>query len=317
MTDQPSNLMQEQRGLSKVQLICAEMHAIWRPTSAHDLGVDGQIEFIETGSSVSTGYILAVQLKSGPSYFQREREGAIEFYAKEKHRRYWSRLNIPVILVLHNPDADLTIYTRVKPQLKNAGPILVSLADRFSGQARDALLTAAKVDLAPTLPNQVLEDLKRITFQLDSGEIISGIHFLLSSVDPKITYLEIRMGRLLSLVGVITGQPGLSYGSEFLAFLHRCVLKSWIYQLSEPFMLEFEAMWYEVGMVPDIASELTPFGATVVEHLWANLDRYLPGLATGNGLSEVTKLAMEISATAQTASEQIDRSERLGEVPRV
>lgn len=65
-----SNIMQEHAGLVWVHKVCMEMHAIWRPGSSNDMGIDGHIEFLEQGSSVSTGLIIGVQLKSGPSYFK-------------------------------------------------------------------------------------------------------------------------------------------------------------------------------------------------------------------------------------------------------
>ncbi len=58
--------LQEDRGLIQAHAACVAMHAIWRPTPCHDLGVDGQIEFLEEGDSViSTGKIVAAQIKSG------------------------------------------------------------------------------------------------------------------------------------------------------------------------------------------------------------------------------------------------------------
>ncbi|RJE13301.1 hypothetical protein C0U42_16375 [Bacillus cereus] len=35
----------------------------------NDLGIDGVIEFLEEDKSVSTGLMVGVQVKSGPSYF--------------------------------------------------------------------------------------------------------------------------------------------------------------------------------------------------------------------------------------------------------
>jgi hypothetical protein len=119
-----SNIMQEHRGIAKVHSICAEMNAIWRATCASDLGIDGQIEFLEPGKAVSTGCLVAVQVKSGPSYFTTTRGNEVTFQPTQKHRRYWTRLALPVVLVLHDPDRNLTIYARVKPQLVNDGPIV-------------------------------------------------------------------------------------------------------------------------------------------------------------------------------------------------
>ncbi len=124
--------LQEDRGLIQVHSACVGMRAIWRPTPCHDLGVDGQIEFLEQGDGViSTGKIVAVQVKSGPSYFKDRTEDGIIYYPSPKHRRYWRSLNLPLLLVLHNPEADETFYTEVKPQLGAGGPVLVPRSNRF------------------------------------------------------------------------------------------------------------------------------------------------------------------------------------------
>lgn len=53
------------------------MNLVWRETPSTDVGVDGQIEFVnERGEA--TGQIVAVQVKSGPSYL---REGANNSWA--------------------------------------------------------------------------------------------------------------------------------------------------------------------------------------------------------------------------------------------
>ena len=61
-----STIQQEHRGYARVHSICAEIHAIWRPLSYNDLGVDGYIEFLEPNTVISTALLAAVQVKSGP-----------------------------------------------------------------------------------------------------------------------------------------------------------------------------------------------------------------------------------------------------------
>lgn len=296
--------------------VCAEMDAIWRPTTTTDLGVDGQIEFLEVGSAVSTGRLVAVQVKSGPSYFKHKCGSDIEFYPHEKHRRYWSRLSLPVILVLHNPDDNLTVYARVKPQLAQSGPIRVSVDSRFDPLARGTLIGVARDDLRFVPPGQVLADFQKATYPVGDGREINGIHFLLASVHPQHAYLEVRMCRLVTLIELASRSSGISIDSETHEFLFRCVMKVWKHQLSQPFVEDFEESWYGLRMVPDIAVPLTPWGVAVLEHLWTSIDNYLDLDSFGAGFGDATKLGREIAQTTQLASEQFDASDRLGETPR-
>ena len=250
------------------------MSSIWRATGASDLGIDGQIEFLEPGSVVSTGHIVAVQVKSGPSYFTTLRGNSVEFQPKEKHRQYWSRLTLPVVLVLHNPENNVTIYARVKPQLSLDGPILLSLDDRFDVEARDKLLGAVAEDLTFTPPGSVLRDFCGATYPVDTGAEISGVHFLLASTHPQRGYFEIRMCRLTQLIQLIENQSGCSINSSTYDFLLCCIMKVWKHELTEPFIGDFEEVWYNLQMVPDIAVPLSTKGVNVLEHLfrhrWSN-----------------------------------------------
>ena len=311
-----SNVDQEQRGLAKVHAVCAEMSAVWRPTTTTDLGIDGQIEFLEVGSSISTGHLVAVQVKSGPSYFANRHENAIEFYPTEKHRRYWRRLSLPVVLVLHNPDENLTIYARVKPQLAFDGPISVSLSNSFDSQARESLLGVASDDFRLVPPGQVLADFQRATYTVGAGKEIDGIHFLLACVHPSLAYVEVRMCRIIALLELASDESGIFIGSETYEFLLRCVMKVWKHQLTEPFVDDFEESWYGLHMVPDIAVPLTPFGLADLEHLWTGIDGYVTPGRCGAGFSDATRLGQAISEAAQITSDRLDASDRLGETPR-
>ena len=84
------------------------MEWIWREQSVLDFGIDGHIEIVgEDGEP--TGQLIAVQVKSGPSYFRRG-ESTFPYYVDERHVKYWDQHCLPTILVLHNPVNDLTVW---------------------------------------------------------------------------------------------------------------------------------------------------------------------------------------------------------------
>lgn len=312
-----SNLTQEQKGLAKVHSVCAQMDAVWRPTPGTDIGVDGQIEFLEIGTAVSTGHIVAAQIKSGKSYFKSRDRINIKYYPSKKHRRYWERLNLPVILILHDPDNDLTIYVRVKPQIKNEGPLLVPKDQVFSPQARPELLIAAKNDVELMPPAKILDGLKGVTLNLSEGHDITGIEFLLACTNPRSEYFELRMCRITTLIGLASPERYISINSDTYEFILRCTLKCWASKLTESFEREFEEFWYGLKMVPDIAVPLTAIGLDVLGHLWSRLDTYLSIETFSHlGCSDSRALATIISDNAQAESSKLDASDRLGEVPR-
>lgn len=311
------NLLQEDKGLVKIYTVCTQMDAIWRPTPCHDLGIDGQIEFLEPNTAYSTGYILAVQSKSGPSYFVHEDNDTVKYYPDRKHREYWKRLALPVVLILHDPERDLTVYSRVKNQLAGSGPIVLHKSDVFSPSVRDDLLGIAKQDLKAMPPARILDEFKAVTLPREEGRVISGIEFLLASTNAPSGYFELRMCRVITLFELVAIPTGIAIGSNDYDFIQRNVMKIHSHNLMAPFLNEFEHMWYDLGMVPDVAVPLSPLGMDVLGHLWSDIGTYISeGAFAHLHIKDPTALAKHISDDAQRESDRLDSSDRLGEVPK-
>lgn len=309
--------LQEDRGLIEIHRTCVQMNAIWRPTPCHDLGVDGQIEFLEPGTNVSTGHIIAVQSKSGPSFFENQDDNFVRFYPEEKHRRYWSRLKIPVILVLHNPDKNQTIFTIVKPQLVGKGPILVNKNKVFDGTSRNSLIDSAEDDLLVPTPSEILDRFKRIELCRDSNKTLTGIDFLLACTNRVGRYFEIRMRRVTALFDLLSEYNGYSIGQEDYDYILRNVMTIHSKKLAEDFLDEFEDMWYGLKTVPDIASPFTKLGDDVMDCLWANIENYLSKESYSHlGIKTDEKLANYIAEYAQNLSDKLDASDRMSIEPR-
>lgn len=88
----------ERLGVNTTATQFTRLGIIWRETSNTDVGLDGQIEYVD-GDGYATGIIAGVQIKSGKSYFH-DHEAFWKLYTDEKHRTYWENYPVPVILVL-------------------------------------------------------------------------------------------------------------------------------------------------------------------------------------------------------------------------
>ena len=269
--------MQEHRGLAKVHSVCAEMNSIWRPTGCSDLGIDGQIEFLEIDTVISTGHILAVQLKSGPSYFQHQDETCVKYYPHQNHKSYWKKLNLPVILILHNPYNEMTLYCRVKPQLFTEGqcPLMIKKSDIFHADIRNELVSVAQEDVQFVSPQEISEGLRKAKLYVGDN-VIDGVQLLLACSDPVRRLFEFDMGRMHSLLELASEEFGISFGHDTYDFIFRCLLKYLGYKLTESYELELEKSWYEDELIPEIVVPLTEVGLRVLEHINLNLaeDRY-------------------------------------------
>jgi len=215
--------LQEDTGLARVHQVRIEMRAIWRPTPCHDLGVDGQIEFSELADqNLSTGQLVAVQVKSGPSYFEDETLDGLRYSPSKKHRNYWAGMNLPVVLVLHNPTTGRTLFADVKSQMRNSGPIILSDDSAFDSSCRQVLLSiCGREDDA----RRVLQKLHSAQLRLDENVTISGIEFMLAALDPRLGYVELRMGRIVRMME-LTSASGrwVGIGQQTYDFILRCLI---------------------------------------------------------------------------------------------
>lgn len=107
----------ERLGVSAVVQTITSMSLIWRATTDSDVGIDGQIEHVDD-NGCATGCLVAVQIKSGVSYF-RDKGNFWLFTIEEKHRLYWERFPIPVIFCLHNPELSTTYWLDARQFLRN------------------------------------------------------------------------------------------------------------------------------------------------------------------------------------------------------
>lgn len=97
-------------GVAATAKIINQMGLIFREQPTDDYGIDAQIETIE--NNYATGKLIAVQIKSGSSYFNERTGDSVIYRGERKHYDYWLNHSLPVIIVLYNPDND-TCYWNV------------------------------------------------------------------------------------------------------------------------------------------------------------------------------------------------------------
>jgi uncharacterized protein DUF4365 len=94
-------------GVSLAQMTFERLGFIFREQSVHDYGIDAHVELIEDGHP--TGRLFALQIKSGPSYFQEELTDGFVARPSDNHIKYWLEHSLPVILLLCDTER-LAVY---------------------------------------------------------------------------------------------------------------------------------------------------------------------------------------------------------------
>lgn len=133
----------ERIGVSKVQLIVnEEFHWIFREQPIEDYGIDAHIEI--QNEKYAQGKMIAVQIKSGVSYFQNTNENKIVYYPKQKHLEYWSNSILPVIIILYNPETKQCVWHYID-NLVGHHKILIDKNNIFNKSAKKELQKIANI----------------------------------------------------------------------------------------------------------------------------------------------------------------------------
>ncbi|MBJ8342080.1 DUF4365 domain-containing protein [Antrihabitans sp. YC3-6] len=95
----PDNDDIEQAGVALCQLLVRHtLHWIFREQKTSDYGVDAHVETRENGEA--TGRLLALQIKTGESYFSEPTVDGWIFRPNDRHIAYWLGHSLPVFIVL-------------------------------------------------------------------------------------------------------------------------------------------------------------------------------------------------------------------------
>jgi Domain of unknown function (DUF4365) len=111
MTDQHKT---ERLGVNAVEEAFLRMGWVFREQPIGDFGIDAHAE--PTSDEGPTGRLIALQIKSGASYFRKRGSGFV-YYGDARHLMYWKNHVLPVYIILHNPEKNLTVWQRVTDHL--------------------------------------------------------------------------------------------------------------------------------------------------------------------------------------------------------
>lgn len=85
-------------GVTQVRLAIEALGWLFREQPGEDYGIDAQAEIVE--DNVVEGKLLALQIKSGASYFKEPAAGGWWYRPGADHVRYWFNHSLPVAIIL-------------------------------------------------------------------------------------------------------------------------------------------------------------------------------------------------------------------------
>lgn len=123
------------------------MDWVFREQPFEDYGIDAHVEVIDNGDVL--GWLLGVQVKSGPSYFRAPANDGWWFRESAAHFTYWLAYSIPVVVVLADLDSELCYWQLVTEStvVQDGGSywkVRVPRSHVLDGSAVDPLRKAAE-----------------------------------------------------------------------------------------------------------------------------------------------------------------------------
>jgi hypothetical protein len=122
-----------------------ELGWVFREQPMPEYGIDAQLELVQAGRT--SGNLIAVQIKSGRSYFTRSDEIGFLYYGKPEHLEYWSAYAIPVVIVLYDPSAQEAYWQAVTDEgvtrTERGWHITIPVTQRFDFSATSPLVDVA------------------------------------------------------------------------------------------------------------------------------------------------------------------------------
>ena len=102
----------ERTGVYHCGEIAERNNWMFREQPVSDVGIDAHMEFIE--SSGKPKQLLALQIKSGSSWFKERKDEHIIFRdINDRQYNYWTTNSLPCIVVLYNPDDNMCIWQKL------------------------------------------------------------------------------------------------------------------------------------------------------------------------------------------------------------
>lgn len=265
---------QERRGVAAIQTYAANHLQIWRETATADVGIDGQLEFVYPDETAS-GRLAGVQVKAGPSYFGHPTERGWKFYPDEKHRSYWELYPVPVLLILHNPEAKASYWLDARQALRNPNSSKVAFLE-----------IPRQNHLEVTPPLKLFENtgLQDEAFIVEMDELITA---LVTRVSPNgyfpVSFLDLFAGGLTNIcrsiyfgadVGMNAAQAtldvlnrlelGVGFEHDFMwSFVRFLVAQN----LADVDMADCLIDWNDRLMLPHFVAPLTSRGRHLVDAL--------------------------------------------------
>jgi hypothetical protein len=313
---------QERLGIQAVGMLITQMDCVWRETSNTDVGIDGHIELVEQPGH-TRGRLVAAQVKSGPSYFQKSDTNGFLFYPSEKHRNYWMAYPIPVMLILYNPESQVAFWADVRQQLRSplSSPtraLHVPTSQKLIPESRAAFFhTTGPVD------EEYLDEVAivQLMSQRRSGEFLFDLSLLelfflgLTDTGRKLFFSMGLCTEVAEYRSYKKGTGGVSIGAYAHEFIDRYIVFLFSQGLVYLDYCDYLIDRDELGTQPVLLMPLSPRGIRVRDEIYSRLELFGIQAARREFLISVTEDFVDSIPDHLECLDELSNSLRKNPVP--
>ena len=207
----------EREGVGAVQnIVNNELGWVFREQTVLDFGIDAEIEIADIKRP--TGKVIAVQIKSGDSYFQNEVKEGVTFRFDKKHKEYWLRHVLPVIILLYNPGNKECIWEVIDEDTVNkisdkSYKIFVPKENKFGCPTKEKLLILAYSN-----------SIRDLAEEIDNLEVNGEILF--SMLDENQQQIFSRYRKIFNIKNAAADNRPFEYNHEELSVFANTIVRS-------------------------------------------------------------------------------------------
>jgi hypothetical protein len=186
--DLPKNNKSNKEGRKGVTILTSivENQLNWLLRINHqegDFGIDAYIDIV-TDEGHLTGKFIAVQVKSGKSYFKSKTDYGWKYFGENKHLNYYLNHEIPVILVMVDTETQKAYWeicdAGQTEKSKNGWTIVIPFSQVLNTDSKQELLqyVSPTIDYVSQLENQweidtTLKKFKRVLLIVAKNEVLN------------------------------------------------------------------------------------------------------------------------------------------------
>lgn len=115
MNNRTDTQLIDQQGIGFIASVFATIGCVMNEHT-RETGIDAILEIREKEYK-GTGKFIAIQLKSGDSFFQNETHGFYSIYVDNDHMDYWLRCCLPVMLIIYSPSLNKAYWSSINKRL--------------------------------------------------------------------------------------------------------------------------------------------------------------------------------------------------------